>query len=86
MIKIKNVMLKKYNFKLFICFCGKIYKAKDNLIWHYKNIHLGKNLINVNFAIIVFFIESYYVQKFPTKIFPYKCLFNKSKYIFLCFF
>ncbi len=80
---------KKYNLKLFICFCGKIYKAKENLILHYKNIHLGKKPYKCEFCDCCFSHrngKSYHVRKFHTKIFPYKCPFNESKiYFFISF-
>ena len=76
---------KKYNLKLFICFCGKIYRSKENLTLHYKNIHLGKKPYKCEFCNCCFSHrngKSYHVRKFHTKIFPYKCPFNESKNIF----
>ena len=73
---------KKYNLKLFICFCGKIYRSKENLILHYKNIHLGKKPYKCEFCDCCFSHrngKSYHVRKFHTKVFPYKCPFNESK-------
>ena len=76
---------KKYNLKLFICFCGKIYRSKENLILHYKNIHLGKKPYKCEFCNCSFSHrngKSYHVRKFHTKIFPYKCPFIESKIFF----
>ena len=77
---------KKYNLKLFICFCGKIYRSKENLILHYKNIHLGKKPYKCEFCNCLFSHRNgklYHVRKFHTKIFPYKCPFKDSKIFFL---
>jgi hypothetical protein len=80
---------KKYNLKLFICFCGKIYRSKENLILHFKNIHLGKKPYKCEFCNCSFSHRNgklYHVRKFHTKIFPYKCPFKDSKLNFFNFF
>ena len=80
----KENQKKKYNLKMFICFCGKIYRSKENLILHYKNIHLGKKPYKCEFCNCYFSHrngKSYHVRKFHTKIFPYKCPFHESKFI-----
>ncbi len=87
--ELKSNNKKKYNLKLFICFCGKIYRSKENLILHYKNIHLGKKPYKCEFCNCSFSHrngKSYHVRKFHTKIFPYKCPFNESNIFFLYFF
>lgn len=80
---------KKYNLKLFICFCGKIYRSKENLILHFKNIHLGKKPYKCEFCNCSFSHRNgklYHVRKFHTKIFPYKCPFKDCKLNFFNFF
>ena len=78
----------KYNLKIFICYCGKIYRSKENVSLHYQNIHLKKKPYKCDFCGCEFSHrngKTYHVRKFHTKIFPYICPFKESKNIILLF-
>ena len=78
----------KYNLKIFICYCGKIYRSKENVSLHYQNIHLKKKPYKCDFNNCEFSHrngKTYHVRKFHTKIFPYICPFKESKKIILLF-
>ena len=78
----------KYNLKIFICYCGKIYRSKENVSLHYQNIHLKKKPYKCDFCGCEFSHrngKTYHVRKFHTKIFPYICPFKESKKIILLF-
>lgn len=64
--------------------CGKIYKSKENLTLHIKNIHLNLKPYKCTFCPAVFSHrngKTYHERKFHTKYLPHKCPY-KSKLIF----
>ena len=77
----KNKVKKKYNLKIFICYCGKVYRSKENVCLHYQNIHLKKKPYKCEYCNCEFSHrngKTYHVRKFHTKIFPYNCPFKES--------
>lgn len=78
----------KMNLKIFICFCGKIYKSKENVILHIKNIHLDEKPYSCEICHTGFSHrngKNYHMRKFHTKILPYICTFNQCKNIYNIF-
>lgn len=59
--------------------CKKLYKTKENLQLHHKNIHLNQKPYNCVYCDKKFSHRTgraYHERKFHTKIFPYKCAFE----------
>ena len=81
----KNSLQKqKMNLKIFICFCGKTYKSKENVVLHIKNIHLEEKPYSCEICHTGFSHrngKNYHMRKFHTKILPYICTFNQCKII-----
>ena len=72
------------NLRFFIClFCLKIYKSKENVLIHYKNIHSCKKAYKCEYCNNSYCYRNgkiYHIRKNHTKIFPYKCpLYNLCK-------
>ena len=72
------------NLRFFIClFCLKIYKSKENVLIHYKNIHSCKKAYKCEYCNNSYCYRNgkiYHIRKNHTKIFPYKCpLYNECK-------
>ena len=72
------------NLRFFIClFCLKIYKSKENVLIHYKNIHSCKKAYKCEYCNNSYCYRNgkiYHVRKNHTKIYPYKCpLYNLCK-------
>ena len=83
-IQKKNSSHHKINLKIFICFCGKTYKSKENIILHIKNIHLDEKPYSCEFCHTGFSHrngKNYHMRKFHTKFLPYICKFNQCKII-----
>jgi hypothetical protein len=58
--------------------CAKVYKSKENLTLHYKNIHLKEKPYSCKFCEAVFSHrngKTYHERRFHTKYFPHKCSF-----------
>jgi hypothetical protein len=56
--------------------CTKVYKSKENLTLHYKNIHLKQKPYSCKFCEAVFSHrngKTYHERRFHTKVFPHKC-------------
>lgn len=74
---------KKENFKFFICQCGKVYRSKENMLLHYKNIHLKEKPYVCQYCNSGFSHRNgkiYHERKFHTKIFPYRCTICDSSF------
>ena len=83
-IQKKNSSHHKINLKIFICFFGKTYKSKENIILHIKNIHLDEKPYSCEFCHTGFSHrngKNYHMRKFHTKFLPYICKFNQCKII-----
>jgi hypothetical protein len=56
--------------------CTKVYKSKENLTLHYKNIHLKEKPYSCKYCDAVFSHrngKTYHERKFHTKYLPHKC-------------
>ena len=73
--KIIQKKRKRYN-KLYICNCGSIYKSKENMILHYKNIHQNIKPYHCSYCEGTFAHRTgklYHERRFHTFIYPYSC-------------
>jgi len=70
------------NLRFFIClFCLKIYKTKENVLIHYKNIHTFKKAYKCEYCNNSYCYRNgkiYHIRKTHTKIYPYKCPFSNE--------
>lgn len=67
--------------------CDKVYKSKENLTLHIKNIHLKEKPYNCKYCPALFSHrngKTYHERKFHTKYLPHKCPFE-SKILYLIF-
>ena len=80
--KKKKKINKNLRFFIFL-FCLKIYKSKENVLIHYKNIHSCKKAYKCEYCNNSYCYRNgkiYHIRKNHTKIFPYKCpLYNECK-------
>ena len=72
----------KLHLKFFICEeCGKMYRAKEKTVLHYKNVHLKQKPYVCNYCDCGFSHRNgkiYHERKFHTKIFPYACPYSEQ--------
>ena len=68
---------RKKTLHMFICNeCYKVYNSKENMLLHYKNIHLKQKPYECSYCSAGFSHRNgkiYHERKFHTKIFPYVC-------------
>ena len=68
---------RKKIFHIFICNeCYKVYNSKENMLLHYKNIHLKQKPYQCSYCSAGFSHRNgkiYHERKFHTKVFPYVC-------------
>lgn len=80
-----------FSSRLFKCTeanCGKVYKSKENLTLHFKNIHLKEKPYGCKYCSALFSHrngKTYHERKFHTKYLPHKCIYE-SKIKILIFF
>lgn len=76
-LPIKKHRKRKSTFQVFICNdCFKVYNSKENMILHFKNIHLKQKPYKCSYCSAGFSHRNgkiYHERKFHTKIFPYIC-------------